>query len=269
MAARWTYAVLILALAFVLMPYLLWNATWFGRPLSDAQLEKALSDRSHLREIQHALAQIESRMEKGDPTVRRWYPKVVNLAADKIDEIRLTDAWVMGQDPTVLDFHKALLQLLSDPQPMVQRNAALSLVRFRDDSGRPQILSMLQPYALTAPFAGILKARLKPGDAVNPGTLVGKIEADGQSREVRSVVPGTLQNWVGPGDATVDVGEPILFVRPSPEMVWESLRALVLIGQSDDIPLIAPFARGADGMPPEIQHQATLTLNAIRSRPGS
>ena len=39
---RWTYGVIALALLFVLMPFLFWNATWFGRPLTDDQLAKAL-----------------------------------------------------------------------------------------------------------------------------------------------------------------------------------------------------------------------------------
>lgn len=265
-AQRWTYAVLILALAFVLMPYLLWNATWFGKPLADDQISKALGDRAHARKIQHALAQIESRMEKGDPTARQWYATLVSLAGDNLYEIRLTDAWVMGQDPAVPEFHQALLKLLSDPNPMVQRNAALSLVRFQDASGRPQILSMLQPYALTAPVAGKLKARLKPGDVLNPGTLVGKVETAEESREVRSEVPGTLQNWAWADGSSVSPGQTIVLISPSPEMAWEALRALYLIGQPGDIPQIATYARGIEGMPPQIQQQATLTLNAIQQR---
>src|SRR5271167_96600 len=45
------------------MPFLFWNATWFGRPLTDAQISKALADRSHPREIQHVLTQLEARIE--------------------------------------------------------------------------------------------------------------------------------------------------------------------------------------------------------------
>jgi biotin carboxyl carrier protein len=265
-APRWTYAVLLLALAFVLMPYLLWNATWFGKPLTDGQISKALGDHAHARKIQHALAQIESRMEKGDPMARQWYPTLVNLAADDRYEIRLTDAWVMGQDPTVPEFHPVLQKLLSDPNSMVQRNAALSLVRFQDASGRPLILSMLQPYPLTAPVAGKLKARLKPGDVLNPGTLVGKIETAGESREVRSEVPGTLQNWASADGSSVSPGQTILLISPSPEMAWEALRALYLIGEPTDIPQIAPYARGVEGMPPQVKQQASLAIDSIRLR---
>ena len=161
---RWTYGILIVAFLFVLMPFLFWNATWFGRPMNDAQIAKALADRTHPREIQHALAQLETRIEARDPRVKQWYPQIVALAADPVDEIRVTDAWVMGQDNTSEEFHHALSQMLNDPNVMVQRNAALSLVRFKDDAGHAQILAMLRPYEMTSPLTGTLE--IPPGDEV-------------------------------------------------------------------------------------------------------
>jgi biotin carboxyl carrier protein len=265
--ARWTFAILILAFLFVLMPFLFWNATWFGRPMTDAQIGKALADRSHPREIQHALTQIESRIEWGDPSVRRWYAQVVALASDPIDEIRVTDAWVMGQDAQSPEFHAALAPLLSDPNPMVERNAALSLVRFGDDSGHAQIVAMLRAYQMPAPLAGKLETRLKPGDFVNPGTLLAHIEAAGQSREVRANVPGTLENWVVANGSTVSVGQAIVSLAPSESMVWEALRALYIIGGADDLRDVERYARGVGGMSPRIAQQAEATAQAIRSRP--
>jgi hypothetical protein len=269
MAARWTFAILIVAFLFVLMPFLFWNATWFGRPLTDAQLAKALADRSHPREIQHALTQIESRIEAGDPAARNWYSQLVQLAADPIDEIRVTDAWVMGQDNKSPEFHAALAQLLADRNPMVERNAALSLVRFGDDSGHAQILAMLRPYALPAPFPGKLETRLKPGDVVNPGTLLAHIVSDGQVREVRANVPGTLARWLAPNGSSVSAAQPIVALAPSESMVWEALRALYLVGRADDLPDVDRFVRGADGVSPQIAQQARATAEAIRSRSAS
>jgi biotin carboxyl carrier protein len=266
MAARWTFAILILAFLFVLMPFLFWNATWFGRPLTDSQLAKALADRSHPREIQHAMTQIESRIEARDPAARSWYPQLVQLAADPIDEIRVTDAWVMGQDNKAPEFHSALVQLLGDANPMVRRNAALSLVRFGDDSGHAQIVAMLRPYAMPAPFAGKLETRLKPGDVVNPGTMIAHIESDGQSREVRTNVPGTLERWLATNGATVSAAQPIVALVPSESMVWEALRALYLVGRAEDLPDVDRFVRGTDGVSPQIAQQARATAEAIRSR---
>jgi biotin carboxyl carrier protein len=266
---RWTYAIVIMAFLFVLMPFLFWNATWFGHPLTDAQISKALADRSHPRQIQHALTQIETRIEARDASVRRWYPAVVTLAADPVDEIRVTDAWVMGQDNTSPDFHRALLNLLVDPNPMVERNAALSLVRFADASGRQQIVAMLRPYAMSSALAGKLKTRLKPGDVVNPGTLVAHIESAGQKREVRATVPGTVHRWLVPDGVTITAGQPILSLAPSESMVWEALRALYLVGRTEDLPDVDRFARGADGYSPPVAEQAQATSRAIRSRSSS
>jgi biotin carboxyl carrier protein len=263
---RWTYAVLIVAVLFVSMPFLFWNATWFGRPLTDDQIAKAFQDRKHAREIQHALTQIEQRIEKNDPTVRRWYPQLVTFSNDPLPEIRVTDAWVMGQDTTAPEFHEALRKMLVDTDPMVARNAALSLVRFGDASGHAVIVSMLAPFAVPAPNPGLLRQRLKPGETVNPGTMIGHVDAGGESREVRVKVPGTIVNWTVADKSTVTEGQTILLLAPSQEMVWEALRGLYLIGQPDDLPAIAPYARGAESMPPQIQQQAKLTLEQIQSR---
>jgi hypothetical protein len=266
---RWTYAVLVLALLFVLMPFLFWRATWFGRPLTDEQLEKAFDDKEHPREMQRALSQIADRMARGDPAARQWYPRVIELSGSRTNEIRVTAAWVMGQDNTVPAFHRALTDLLSDAHPMVARNAALSLVRFGDDSGRPLILSMLHPYSFLSPDTGTLRTRLKPGDVVNPGTLVAHIEAQGQSREVRSTVPGTLDRWEVADGAGVSVEQSLVLLDPSQEMVWEALRALFFVGRAEDFQAIAPYVRGVDGMSLQIQQQANATVRAIRSRAAS
>lgn len=263
---RWTYAVLIVAVLFVSMPFLFWNATWFGRPLTDEQIAKAFQDRKHAREIQHALTQIEQRMERNDPSVRRWYPQLVRFANDPLTEIRVTDAWVLGQDNSAPEFHEALRKMLSDADPMVARNAALSLVRFGDAAGHSVIVSMLAPSAVVAPVAGTLRQRLRPGETVNPGTMIAHVEVGKESREVRANVPGTIVNWTVAEKTAVTAEQPILLVAPSQEMVWEALRALYLIGQPDDAPSITPYSRGAEGMAPQIQKQATLTLEQIRSR---
>lgn len=266
---RWTYGVVALALLFVLMPFLFWNATWFGRPLTDSQVTRALADNAHPREIQHALTQIEGRIEAGDPSVQRWYPQIMALSSHPMDEIRLTDAWVMGQDTRSAEFHQALLKLLADPQLMVRRNAALSLVRFGDSSGHDSIVAMLRPYDMPSPSPGTLETRLKPGDVVNPGTLVGHITAGGERREVRALVPGTLESWRAGNGSPVSVGQPLLTLVPSESIVWEALRALYLIGRPADLPAVEKFTRGADGMNPRIAQQALATARAIQSRSSS
>src|SRR5690349_1644487 len=138
----------------VLMPFLFWWSTWFGRHLSPSKITEYLHDDKHPRHIQHALVQMGERMSHGDATAKQWYPDLLRLATYNVEEVRNTDAWVMGQDTSQQEFHAALLKMLQDDSPMVRGNAALSLVRFGDASGHDQIVSLLQPAKITAPSAG-------------------------------------------------------------------------------------------------------------------
>src|SRR5512137_12061 len=58
----------------VLMPFLFWRSTWFGRTLSDTEVSEYLADNTKPRHIQHALVQIGERMARGDQSAERWYP---------------------------------------------------------------------------------------------------------------------------------------------------------------------------------------------------
>ena len=131
----------------VLMPFLFWWSTWFGRPLTDQKMSEYLNDNNHPRHIQHALVQLGQRMGQHDASVSRWYGNLVRLASHPREEVRNTDAWVMGQDTVGAGFHDTLLKMLDDPSLVVRGNAALSLVRFGDSSGRAQLVSLLQPVA--------------------------------------------------------------------------------------------------------------------------
>src|SRR4029077_7890323 len=270
MAQKWLIAILVLTFAFVLMPFLLWYMTTFTRPLDDANLATYFHDTTHPRRAQHALSQIADRIMSPNPGIREsakiWYPEVIKFSEQGSDELRVTAAWVMGQDNQSTEFHAALVKQLADAKPMVQRNAALSLVRFADPSGHALIAGMLTPYAVAAQRTGILSLRLKPGDVINPGTLLAHITIGSDKTEVRSDVPGTIREWILTDNEQVKTGEPLLLVDPSPEMVWESLRALYLIGQKEDLPAVDPYLRGTEGMPPQIQQQAALTAREISAR---
>src|SRR6185312_6528080 len=65
----------------VLMPFLFWWSTWFGRQLSDKQINEYLHDEKHPRHIQHALIQIGERIAKNEHGLDRWYPDLVRLSA--------------------------------------------------------------------------------------------------------------------------------------------------------------------------------------------
>ncbi len=270
MKRHWMFIILALAFLFVLMPFLFWEATWFGRPLAGDQLAKSLNDTAEPREIQHALSQIADRILSPDAatrdSARPFYPDVVRVSQAGGDELRITAAWVMGQDNTSPDFHQALLRQLADTNPMVRRNAALSLVRFGDPAGHSEIRATLEPFAVPAPAGGTIEERLKPGDEINPGTLLGHIASGNVSNEVRSQVPGTIVKWLVADSAAVTSGEQIVAVAPSSQEQWEALRALYLIGTPEDLPPIDAIARGGTDIPQHVQQQAQNTAQAIRTR---
>jgi hypothetical protein len=89
---RSTWPLIILAALFIIVPFLTWYTTWFGRDLTDAEIAQYLADEKNPRHIQHALSQIEARIEKGDPNVKKFYPQIVNASKSSTDKIRKTAA---------------------------------------------------------------------------------------------------------------------------------------------------------------------------------
>lgn len=269
MKRRWLFVVLALAFLFILMPFLFWEATWFGRPLDDTQMTKSLADTEQPREIQHALSQIADRILSPDPAQRdsakRFYPDVIRVSETGGDELRTTAAWLMGQDNTSPEFHQRLLALLGDANPMVRRNAALALIRFQDSSGLKEIRALLQPYSAPAGQSGKMIERLKPEETINPGALLGWVQTQTGKQEMRSQVPGTIEHWQVADGANVGAGQPVVSIAPSEAEVWEALRALYLIGQPQDLPAIGQIAQDPNSSS-RIRQQATTTAEAIRSR---
>ncbi|HXZ79933.1 MAG TPA: HEAT repeat domain-containing protein [Terriglobales bacterium] len=253
------------AWAIVLMPFLFWRSTWFGRQLSDAELNRYLHDSQKPRHIQHALVQIGERIGRRDDSVAHWYPDLVWLASHPVEEIRNTDAWVMGQDASRPEFHQALLELLHDSSANVRGNAALALVRFGDDSGRSQLLEMLKPAVITAPSTGIIVDSAKPGTTVRQNGTVSKLSADAKIFELRSPLTGRVAFAASRGAQVAANGE-IARIDPSTDQVWEALRALYVVGRVEDLPAIRPYERALPEMPERIREQAVASERAILQR---
>jgi hypothetical protein len=250
----------------VLMPFLFWWSTWFGRQLSDKQIGEYLNDNKHPRHIQHALVQMAERIGRHDAGVPRWYPEMVRLASHPVEEVRNTDAWVMGQDTSAAGFHESLLKMLEDSSATVRGNAALSLVHFGDASGRPQIVALLLPVRITAPVAGRAVDADKPGTAVHQGGLIAKLQAGQETTEVRSPITGRIRTLSVATGANVAAGAEVATVEPGTEQVWEALRALYLIGQAGDLPAVLAYERDLPEIPDRVRQQALLTESAIRAR---
>ncbi len=240
MSARNRWLFFITAWLIVLMPFLFWWNTWFGRQLSDKLITEYLKDEKH--------------------------PEMVRLAAHPVEEVRNTDAWVMGQDTSGTGFHETLLKMLEDSSGMVRGNAALSLVRFGDAAGRPQIVALLRPARIVAPASGRVMDTDKPGTAIHQGGLIAKIQTGQKTTELRSPISGRIRTLSAVTGTSVAAGSEVATVDPSDDQVWEALRALYLIGLADDLPAIRPYQRELPGISDRVRQQALLTENAIRER---
>jgi hypothetical protein len=260
-------ALVVVPVLLVLVTFLFWYQTWWGRRLSDEDMTQRLSDTSAPHKTQHAMAQLAQAMARRDPAAKQWYPLVLKLADNKEPQLRLMAAWVMGQDTQSAAFHETLLELLSDPEAMVRWNAALALVRFSDPAGEPELRFMLRPYGLLAPRSGTVSFRLKEQETVSAGSLVARIKSQYQrATEVRSPLAGRMEKWVAEDGAQVGKGQEIATISPGWEQVWEALRALYLVGKPADLDDVERFARGVAGEPRGVQEQAVLAAQAIRLR---
>ena len=252
----------------LLVPFLFWKGVWFGERLSDLKMKQYLQTNAKPRETQHALFQISEEISRGEVELaRRWYPFLNPLVGHPVPEVRVTLAWLMGQDHHSQELHQALTILVQDSNPLVRRNAALSLVRFADERGRPEILNMLRPFTVRSTHEGLLTFRLKEDDSVSTGTLLARIKGgEREPHEIRSPLPGFVESKLVEDGKKVVVGQEILVLAPTDEQVWEALRALYLVGKPQDLGEIERFSGKAPHMGERIRQQARLTINAINSR---
>lgn len=258
--------ILILAVLFVAATFLAWYFSWFGRGLSDAEITKYLADEKSPRHVQHALLQIQQRMERRDGSAKTWYPQLITLSGNPETEYRLTVAWLMGFDNTSPEFHNALLKLVHDEQPLVRRNAALALVRFNDNSGRAELIATLKPYVLKAPADGIVQSSMREGANVGRRTPLARIEqSDGKVVELRSPLPGRVNQIFKPNGSQITRDEDLLSLNSDEDSVFEALRGLAFIGTKDDLPVIETYAQSNDASK-RVKEQAGLTAQAINRR---
>ena len=257
---------IIVASLFIIVPFLTWYLTWFGRGLSDQELANYLSDQNNPRHMQHALLQVEAKIETNDPGAKQFYPQIIAASKSSVPEVRKTAAWVMGQDNKSEEFHAGLAQLIKDEDPLVRRNAALQLVRFGDASGRPELRAMLQPFEAKPPIAGTIVGLLPAGSAIHAGAMLARIrDASNNLYEFRSPVDGklTYPPLAKEGDQ-ITTNQTVARVAPDQATVVDALHALAYVGTKDDLPLIEDAARNNNSG--EISAQANQTLKAIRAR---
>jgi HEAT repeat protein len=256
-----------IAVACVIVPYLTWRQTWFGRRLSQAEVGQYLADEQHPRKIQHALTFLAEQMAKADPAARVWYPGIVQAAHRPSVEIRTLAAWTMGQDNQSDILHQALLGLLDDPEVLVRRNAALALVRFGDERGRPELAAMLRPLAIRSPEAGIVSLLVQLDQVVGRGSVIARVQTpSGRTVELLSPARSHVAAVQAPDGARIAANDAVASLGPDQDDVWEALRALYLIGGVEDLPAVDVYAAGAAGASDRVSRQAVETARAIRKR---
>jgi hypothetical protein len=262
---RASLPLIIVAALFIIVPFLTWYGTWFGRDLSDQDIATYLADEKNPRHIQHALSRVEERIERGDPAAKQFYPQIIALTKSPTGEIRKTVAWVMGQDNKSPEFHQALVSLLSDNDPLVRRNAALQLVRFGDGAGRPELRSMLQPFEAKSPIAGTVVSLLSASSRITAGALLARIRDHTNAvQEFRSPVDGSIGRLaLKEGDA-VSESQTIAFLTPDRATISDALQALAYVGTKDDVPAIEACAQANPTA--EVAQQVAAALRAIQSR---
>lgn len=263
---RAPWPLMVVAALFIVVPFLAWYTTWFGRALSDEQIEKYLAE-GKPRHAQHALSQVAERVIRGDASAARFYPQVLKVSESPSADLRMTAAWVMGLEHKSEEFRAALRRLLADPEPIVRRNAALALVRYGDASARAELLEMLRPFEIKAQTEGTAETALSVGTPVKRESLLVRYKNKSNlGSEVRSPLPGKVeQAFVKEGDYFG--GEARLFViSPDAGQVRDALIGLSYLGEESDLSEVERYARGVEGMPEAVKTQAAQTLESIKSR---
>jgi hypothetical protein len=264
---RTPWPLVVVAVLFVVVPFLSWYWTTFLRPLDDEKITEYLGDAEKPRHVQHALEQIDRKIIANDGGARRWYPQIVAVASSPVPDLRMAAAWVMGDDNREPEFRAALLRLLEDPEPAVRRMAALSLSRFGDERARPELLAMLRPHAFASPVGGTLLSVLPAGSRLNRESLVARVrDASGHVHEVRAPLAGKIERLNAEAGANLNAGDELLVLAPDAENALQSLRALALVGRGEDLAEIEVYAQGVGGMAGDVQKQAALTAEAIKGR---
>jgi hypothetical protein len=246
--------------------FYMWQRAWMGGELNDNQIGEYLSRPDKPRDIQHALSALEKKIEENNPVVKKWYPQIIAQSKNPHSEIRSMAAWVMGQDNKSEEFHTTLVSLINDPEPLVRRNAALGLVRFKDERAKPELVAMLHVYDIKSPASGLVTTAYKNGDNAGFGVLLVSIrQEDGSIAEIRSPMKGEIRSLLSEGSkvATNDV---VLQLAPDKEMVLNALTGLTLIGDADNVPDVEHYISGEPNVSKDIKDQAARTADALRNR---
>jgi biotin carboxyl carrier protein len=206
----------------VVFPFAFWFLTWHGWALDPAQVESGLGEPLRPSRASQQILQIGEKLSRGDHSVRRWYPRIMQLAKTQDEDLRRNVAWMMGRDPEHDAFRAVLRDLLNDPVPLVRLEAALSLAQFHDDTARAELQSATQPYRVNSSVAGRLQMRIDTGDTTRPYTVVARIN----DVDVVASIPGKVAAVLAKDGQDVEKGQSLLAIERNVTQVEQARRAL-------------------------------------------
>ena len=139
-------------------------------------------------------------------------------------------------------------------------------MRFNDDHGHDELIAVLKPFVVKSSAAGVVSSTLLAGSEVSRGTLLGRVQqTDGKVVEIRSPLPGKIEQIFKPNGVQVNPDDEMLNLNSDEASVWEALRGLSFIGKPPDLPLVQSYAE-ASAVTQRVKEQAKSTANAIEAK---
>ncbi len=247
-----------------------WGSCWYGAPMSDGAIAKALTGEKGEQEIQRALSNVVNRIEESTDGGESFFPAVLALEHHETVQIRATAAWTMGAANEHAPFTDALQRMIQDTSEVVRQNAALALTRHNQTIGRTIILGMLLPSVTRAPHAGEVVQLVRKDEILRAGMRVARVVGEnGLETDITSPINGTVKRTDVGLDDTVAAGASMVVIQPVDAQYFQALRALMKVGEVSDLAAINQFTDRAGRLSEEVQLQAKALkqrLEALQSR---
>lgn len=250
----------------IALTWLVWHQTWFGARLSDDDLIASMAPSASARSAQHGIEEITHRL--GRPGADRWAKLLVETSRRAEDPVRVSAAWAMQYDAGREEFVARLKEMVaSDASVLVRRNAATSLAKAGDASGRAVLRSMLEAFTVGSPEAGVVKSLLAvEAPVVEGGPVASLTKDDGTEAKAASPVPGVVLERKAADGARVAAGAPLVVLAPDDRHALNAAFGLALVGTKDDVELLSLASAPQSRFGPEVKAAAQQAVDAIRAR---
>jgi pyruvate/2-oxoglutarate dehydrogenase complex dihydrolipoamide acyltransferase (E2) component len=124
---------------------------------------------------------------------------------------------------------------------------------------------MLIPYPIRSPNSGSVFYLVSEGDWVNKGGIIANLNLNNIKTPIQSDASGWLQTKLLPEGSLTTAGETLILLKPNPKHVWESLRALYLLGGPEELEIVRSVL-SESSFDQKIHQQAASTAKAIQKR---